>query len=625
MALEKFVVRYKINRTNVPMMRSVLMAKLTREFTCFAEEDPGRKVALLFSNIEREMNTLCAEGDLKREDAVELHFKKLWQLNKSHVSREKTEAEGRKTRFDIWSVLVVAVMSLLFENIRTCLREHGFVFVAGSTVLIMLTNQNIQVKMRQFVARTKVRLQQRESINQGVATTLKDLFELELEGFLRHIKYDGSILRADLTSVLWEKFDKEVRIFVDKEIRAPGENVTYIETCSKDLQLETMNWFFAQLWDEIQDLSVSEGRGWMSAVALYFEKLCRRHSSENALFRPRRKYLGAEKWKESVGLTERQVEPQTETVDDRGITLNDGGTILFGTARNVSSDGVSEGNQSEQDSAVVKRAGWVDQHTCQLYLREEAFQLEAEASAEIIADGEDSGSGDNGMVAIFTSGNSCNKEDDDATGMTTMGSMEGGSSISSGGNSRGVSMDWTMVVNGTRYVGNSRPMRNSSFLRIADAKEDSSELIGETTKERNRRLLIQERTFQAGRKKVKKRKRSVRHAKQVQTLFTVKEDSSVEKRSIAIDVTEEEESVTCDCSREAEIILRRKVRLFSNTKRVRRSQRKKIKVREPSVRGMMLGHWRLATREFSYIIRLYSCSAVRYAMFRSNRRFKPGD
>ena len=104
------------------------------------------------------------------------------------------DVRGRRVRYDIWLVSVVIIISLLFENIRTCLREHGFVFVAGSTVLIMLTNQNIQVKMPQFVARTKVRLQQRESINQGVATTLKDLFELELEGFLRHIKFDGSIL-----------------------------------------------------------------------------------------------------------------------------------------------------------------------------------------------------------------------------------------------------------------------------------------------------------------------------------------------------------------------------------------------------------------------------------------------
>ena len=220
-ALEKFVVRYKINRTNVPMMRSVLMAKLTREFTCFAEEDPGRKVALLFSNIEREMNTLCAEGDLKREDAVELHFKKLWQLNKSHVSREKTEAEGRKTRFDIWSVLVVAVMSLLFENIRSCLREHGFIFAAGITVSILLVNQhkvlekcrNIHNRMRQCLVGVRVSIQQEEVTVLDSNYTLKDLFASELEGFLKHIKYDGIIPQEDLLRVLWDRFDMEVRIF----------------------------------------------------------------------------------------------------------------------------------------------------------------------------------------------------------------------------------------------------------------------------------------------------------------------------------------------------------------------------------------------------------------------------
>ena len=77
-ALTKFAAIHRINRENVPMIRSVLMAKLTREFTLLAEEDPERKVALLFSNVESEINILCAEGGLKREDAVESNLKKMW-------------------------------------------------------------------------------------------------------------------------------------------------------------------------------------------------------------------------------------------------------------------------------------------------------------------------------------------------------------------------------------------------------------------------------------------------------------------------------------------------------------------------------------------------------------------
>ena len=114
-ALEKFVVRHKMDRENVPVIRSVLMKKLTREFNSLAVEDPEIRVAMLFSNIDSEIKTLCAEGGLKREDAVESHLKKLWQLNKSQLRREKAAAVGGKTRYDIWLVSVVAVMSL-FES-----------------------------------------------------------------------------------------------------------------------------------------------------------------------------------------------------------------------------------------------------------------------------------------------------------------------------------------------------------------------------------------------------------------------------------------------------------------------------------------------------------------------------
>ena len=56
---------------------------------------------------------------------------------------------------------------------------------------------------------------------------------------------------------------------------------------------------------------------------------------------------------------------------------------------------------------------------------------------------------------------------------------------------------WSTVVNGVRYYGNARFLGASSF-GTADASEDTSEKREETTKERNRRLLMQDRSFQAG-------------------------------------------------------------------------------------------------------------------------------
>ena len=73
-SLEKFVINYNINRETVPMMRSVLMIKLTRDFS--PGDDPERKMALFFLNFESAINKLHVEGDYTREDAVELHLKK---------------------------------------------------------------------------------------------------------------------------------------------------------------------------------------------------------------------------------------------------------------------------------------------------------------------------------------------------------------------------------------------------------------------------------------------------------------------------------------------------------------------------------------------------------------------
>ena len=655
-ALEKFVIKHNIDREDTDKIRSVLMKKLYREFNLSAEDDSGRKVALLFSNIEREINVLCTEGGLKREDAVESHLGKLWESNKLHARHEKIEAGSRRICLDFWSALLVAVIFLLFENVRKfyfwlwswrIMKLLLVVAILGGiekvyrlwegfhTTNSAATPLELHVRGDTTNAKGRVRIQQGEEDVRDKDYTLKELFASELEGFLRHIKCGGVAPKEELLRALWDKFAHDIRIF--------GKKISYFETCPKELQQDTIDWFFSKTWSEIEDLSMINNRGWRNAVSLHFEKLCQQCSSEKALSRPmgrqehsadalfkrRRKYLGAEKWKESVGLTKRQVEPQSEAVEDRGITVNDGGTVLFGTARNVFPDGVSEVSSCKQPSAVVKRAGWVDQRTCELYHKDVASRLEVEGSAEIITFREDSGGKDNDMV-VNSAFENCGKEEDDATEMTVEGSLGADSNISSEGNSVGAGLVWSMTVNGTRYVGHSRPTGNSSFLNIADGKEDCSELLVETTKERNRRLLVQERISQAGREKVKKTRRSVRHSNQIQTLLTVEEDgsvegSSVEGRSVVIDVAEEKKPTICDGLREVKLVLRTKVRWSRITKNVRCSQRKKIKARRLSIRGAIVGHWKLATREFSYIIRLFSCSAMRYATFRSNRRFKPGD
>ena len=114
--LEKFIVRHNINRVNVPSIRSVLMTKLTREFALMPGDSPDGKVALFFPNIESDIDTLCVGGECKREDAVERHLEKLWELNKSRERVEMTDGGWRSKCFDIWLLAAETVISVLSES-----------------------------------------------------------------------------------------------------------------------------------------------------------------------------------------------------------------------------------------------------------------------------------------------------------------------------------------------------------------------------------------------------------------------------------------------------------------------------------------------------------------------------
>ena len=183
-----------------------------------------------------------------------------------------------------------------------------------------------------------------------------------------------------------------------------------------------------------------------------------------------------------------------------------------------------------------------------------------------------------------------------------------------------------MVVNGTQYVGHARPGGNTSF---ETEKNCSEQLIvrEETTKERDRRLLIQHRKSLVNFKKPKKSRRAGKHLKCERKLQRIKEeDVTFDAKQCAAEddsgvVKSESQQERTDAigngRRRAELVLRKKFKGWSG--------RRMIKVKGPSVRGVISVVWALVVREFSYAIRLYSCSAVRYARFRSNRRFKPGD
>ena len=76
--------------------------------------------------------------------------------------------------------------------------------------------------------------------------------------------------------------------------------------------------------------------------------------------------------------------------------------------------------------------------------------------------------------------------------------------------------------------------------------------------------------------------------------------------------------------KEVETILRRKFKLFRVTVKTKRRFRKRV-TQGRVKRTRWCGRYNTARLRVAGIIMLYSSSASRHAMFRSNRRFKPGD
>ena len=192
-----------------------------------------------------------------------------------------------------------------------------------------------------------------------------------------------------------------------------------------------------------------------------------------------------------------------------------------------------------------------------------------------------------------------------------------------------------MIVNGTRCIGHARPGGNSS---LGMEKNCSKQLVirNETMKERNRRLLSQHRKSHVSSKKPKKSKEAGKHLKCEKELQGIKEEVMTfdaercafggDRGALESELQQKRDDVIGDGRRRAELVLREKFKgLTGRTWRGRRPHRRKIKVKRLSVRRTTPGFWRPAAGEFLYIVKLYSCSAVRYARFRSNRRFKPGD
>ena len=284
---------------------------------------------------------------------------------------------------------------------------------------------------------------------------------------------------------------------------------------------------------------------------------------------------------------------------ERGVRTSGKGIILFGAARDLFPDSVqkldiSESKQNESDEkermdlVVVKR--------------ETISNLEGKSKLN----------------------------DDNGTEVTDTVSLDISLDAFSVKESVGCRKEWSIVLNNTRYIGSERPKGNSSFI-VTDEIKDDYATNNETKKERNRRLLLQHQ--ESYKRPVKGRKfkytnNSLRHEK---ILREIKEEDAIDDKhqnklelslGTQANMSDKEERNSEDILRQIKQILNRKVKI---SKKKKRQFQNKIKNITPPVNRIKFVYLSEALRIFMNVIRLYSSSAFRYAMFRSNRRYKPGD
>ena len=188
---------------------------------------------------------------------------------------------------------------------------------------------------------------------------------------------------------------------------------------------------------------------------------------------------------------------------------------------------------------------------------------------------------------------------------------------------------WSIVINGTRFVGHAR-FGSGSDLMQEDSSKTIPDKLGETKKERNRRLLLEHRRTLQASPMHSKTARSGRRRPSLRGLKIVKEEDEKLDRThqttdcvprLSVSEADQEAFVDRDVLRR---ILRRRANKFQKVRRTGVMNSGGIKCCSLSVRVKGCS-WITTTTPVAMIIRLYTCSAFRHAMFRSCRRFKPGD
>ena len=186
-------------------------------------------------------------------------------------------------------------------------------------------------------------------------------------------------------------------------------------------------------------------------------------------------------------------------------------------------------------------------------------------------------------------------------------------------------------VNGTHYVGNISPSVSSVSVEAAindemSVSENCSLPAEETMKERNRRLLMQHR-------ELKVRARNYKEIDADMELPTIEEDDLSEdcedtRGDVSVDpstLTEHDASTEDVMRRDVLLFLERKFRSSCGIRKEVRKRGSEPTINRSPANILRFGYWSEGVQSVACVMLLYSSPTARYAMFRSLRRFKPGD
>lgn len=458
-----------------------------------------------------------------------------------------------------------------------------------------------------------------------------DLFNIELHRFTAISPSVRIHLNVDVDTLLWNKFGEEIARL--------GKDFSALEDCPSNVQQEIIEWFLVRVQSSIEEIHCEEGHGWIKSVSMYLDRLLSEQREPDLERSVGSEEVAADSDMDRVALGERE-------------KINSDLFVLPPCDEEINHAQILEENLGSPRSNLDGHASDVEMKTL---LGPDLFVLlpsDEEINRSQIVDDKmrsvcsKSGANSCGVARVTlpdpaTRSETCEPKQkesglklesdfkfprDDATDATAEVSDSSVSDSTSCGGVDGVKK-WSTVVNGIHFVGIDR---SGGSPPLCDEVEDSevSQPHEETKKERHKRLLTLDRESKTRDTKVKRIPRQRNHHFSPVKLPPIKEEKATgasEDLCETLVIPGQEGVAAIDRRREVELILIRKFKLSGRVMRDKRRVRRKVAKVTPFHKLIGLDCWDNVVRRFAYAIRLYSCSAARYAMFRSNRSLKPGD